>query len=195
MLPGSRTRDVICKAAPFSVSQRVPPKNGSPPSPRATTRPPARFIEDNIVLCGHRLRRCHADCFPPSPAARGPRRVAVTAPACRQSGTPVRPLPPWGEIWRGKTPSPHPTPDARPLPSPRGLRQLAGILHASRPRRRFEMLARGNFSRARLFMSTRLGWNDWLAKLRCRRSISNFSHPNLDGGTVWHFIVALAQNG
>ena len=70
MLPGSRTRDVICKAAPFSVSQRVPPTNGSPPSPRATTRPPARFIEDNIVLCGPRLRRCHADCFPPSPAAR-----------------------------------------------------------------------------------------------------------------------------
>jgi hypothetical protein len=43
---------------------------GSPPAPRATTRPPARFIEDNIVLCGHRLRRCHADCCPPSPAAR-----------------------------------------------------------------------------------------------------------------------------
>src|ERR1019366_145338 len=56
MLPGSRTRDVICKAAPFSVSQRVPPTNGSPPAPRATTRPPARFIEDNIVLCVPRLR-------------------------------------------------------------------------------------------------------------------------------------------
>ena len=52
-------------------------------------RPPARFIEDNIVLCGYRLRRCHADCFPPSPAARGPRRVAVIAPACRHPGTPV----------------------------------------------------------------------------------------------------------
>jgi hypothetical protein len=38
-------------------------------SPR-DTRPTARFIEDNIVLCVHRLRRCHADCFPPSPAAR-----------------------------------------------------------------------------------------------------------------------------
>jgi hypothetical protein len=122
MLPGSRTRDVICKAAPFSVSQRVPPTNGSPPAPRATTRPPARFIEDNIVLCVHRLRRCHADCFPPSPAARhrpsrGSHRASLQA--IRHAS---RLLPPWGEIWRGKAPSPHPTPNARPLPSPRGLR-------------------------------------------------------------------------
>ena len=64
-------------------------------SPR-DTRPTARFIEDNIVLCVHRLRRCHADCFPPSPAA------ALRLPA----------------LWQ----------------SPR---QLAGILPASRPRRRW----------------------------------------------------------
>jgi hypothetical protein len=44
MLPGSHTRDVICKAAPFSVSQRVPPANGSPPSSRRSGQ-----------CCKHRL--------------------------------------------------------------------------------------------------------------------------------------------
>jgi len=29
-----------------------------------------QFIEDNIVLCAHRLLYRHADCCPPSPAAR-----------------------------------------------------------------------------------------------------------------------------
>ena len=84
MLPGSRTRDVICKAAPFSVSQRVPPTNGSPPSPRATPRPTARFIEDNIVLCVHRLRRCHADCSSAPRARAGSHRASLQA-----SGTPA----------------------------------------------------------------------------------------------------------
>ena len=67
-------------------------------SPR-DTRPTARFIEDNIVLCVHRLRRCHADCFPPSPAA-------LRLPALWQSS-----------------------------------RHLAGILPASRPRRRLKSMA------------------------------------------------------
>jgi hypothetical protein len=26
----------------------------------------------NCALCGHRLRRCHADCFPPSPGGTRP---------------------------------------------------------------------------------------------------------------------------
>jgi hypothetical protein len=63
MLPGSRTRDVICNAAHCRIPlAREPSANGFPPSPRATTRPTARFIKDNIVLCGHRLLHCHADC-------------------------------------------------------------------------------------------------------------------------------------
>jgi hypothetical protein len=95
MLPGSRTRDVICNAAHCRIPlAREPSANGFPPSPRATTRPTARFIKDNIVLCGPRLRRCHADCFPPSPAAHA-------APAAWQSARQLagirhasRPLPP-----------------------------------------------------------------------------------------------------
>jgi hypothetical protein len=51
--PGSRTRDVICNAAHCRIPlAREPSANGFPPSPRATTRPTARFIKDNIVLCG-----------------------------------------------------------------------------------------------------------------------------------------------
>ena len=68
MLPGSRTRDVICKAAPMPYPKGNPLHRVPAVSPR-DTRPTARFIEDNIVLCVHRLRRCHADCFPSSPAA------------------------------------------------------------------------------------------------------------------------------
>ncbi len=57
--PGSRTRDVICNAAHCRIPlAREPSANGFPPSPRATTRPTARFIKDNIVLCGT------AGCFP-----------------------------------------------------------------------------------------------------------------------------------
>jgi hypothetical protein len=58
-------------------------------SPRVS-RPTARFIEYNCVLCHGRRRRCHADCFPPfSPSARGcHRRVAVSAPACRHPSRP-----------------------------------------------------------------------------------------------------------
>src|ERR1039458_2920997 len=50
--PGSRTRDVICNAAHCRIPlAREPSANGFPPSPRATTRPTARFLKDNIVLC------------------------------------------------------------------------------------------------------------------------------------------------
>lgn len=76
---------------PHAVSRfGVNPQHGAPPSPASPPRtprmahaPPARFIEDNIALCVPRLRRRHADCSPPAPAAHGPRRVAVIAPACR----------------------------------------------------------------------------------------------------------------
>ena len=61
--PGSRTRDVICNAAHCRIPlAREPSANGFPPSPRATTRPTARFIKDNIVLSSIRLLHCHADC-------------------------------------------------------------------------------------------------------------------------------------
>ena len=51
--PGSRTRDVICNAAHCRIPlAREPSANGFPPSPCATTHPTARFIKDNIVLCG-----------------------------------------------------------------------------------------------------------------------------------------------
>ena len=57
--PGSRTRDVICNAAHCRIPlAREPSANGFPPSPCATTHPTARFIKDNIVLCGT------AGCFP-----------------------------------------------------------------------------------------------------------------------------------
>ena len=76
--PGSRTRDVICNAAHCRIPlAREPSASGPRRLPGAikgkcgSHRPTARFIEDNSVLCVHRLRRCHADCFPPSPAARG----------------------------------------------------------------------------------------------------------------------------
>ena len=90
MLPGSRTRDVICNAAHCRIPlAREPSANGFPPSPRATTHPMARFIKDNIVLCGPRLRRCHADCFPPPPAARHrPWRGSPRA-SLQASGTPA----------------------------------------------------------------------------------------------------------
>ena len=51
--------------------------------------PTTRFIEDNIVLCPARWRRCHADCTHRPPVARGSRRVAVIAPACPASCPPV----------------------------------------------------------------------------------------------------------
>jgi hypothetical protein len=73
-----------CRAETCIQRKRLPypaPREPSAMSPRrlpgaskgkcGSHRPRARFIEDNSVLCGHRLRRCHADCFPPSPAARG----------------------------------------------------------------------------------------------------------------------------
>ena len=45
-LPDGNTRDVICNAAHCSIPlAREPSANGFPPSPRATTRPTARFIE------------------------------------------------------------------------------------------------------------------------------------------------------
>lgn len=60
------------------------PRHRVPAGSTRDTRPPARFIEDNSVLCGHRLWRCHADCFPLSPRRHANARcVAVTAPACR----------------------------------------------------------------------------------------------------------------
>jgi hypothetical protein len=103
MLPGSRTRDVICKAAPMPYPKGNPRHRVPAVSPR-DTRPTARFIEDNIVLCVHRLRRCHADCFPPSPAAlrlpdlwQSSRQLAGILPASR----PRRRL----KRWRGKTPA------------------------------------------------------------------------------------------
>jgi len=52
------------------IPLRVNPRHWVPAVSPRDTRPTARFIEDNIVLCVHRLRRCHADCCPPSPAAR-----------------------------------------------------------------------------------------------------------------------------
>ena len=118
MLPGSRTRDVICKAAPRPYPKGNPRPVVPAVSPR-DTRPTARFIEDNIVLCVHRLRRCHADCFPPSPAA-------LRLPALWQSS-----------------------------------RQLAGILPASRPRRR--LVNYGVEKPAKKNPETLLKWQDFLA--------------------------------
>jgi hypothetical protein len=46
---------------------------------------------------------------------------AVVAPACRHQARQPS-APPGVKIWRGKTPNPRPSPYARPLPSPRGLR-------------------------------------------------------------------------
>jgi len=75
---GRCTRAIIFKAAPCRIPlAREPSAMGPRRLPacerqvRHAPRPTARFIEDNSVLCNHRLRRCHADCFPPSPAAHG----------------------------------------------------------------------------------------------------------------------------
>ena len=69
--PGSHTRAIIYKAAPRSCRRRDTSAPGPRRLPRTPLRPTARFIVYNSVSCVHRLRRCHADCFPPSPAARG----------------------------------------------------------------------------------------------------------------------------
>jgi hypothetical protein len=44
------------------IPLRVNPRHRVPAVSPRDTRPPARFIEDNSVLCVHRLLHCHADC-------------------------------------------------------------------------------------------------------------------------------------
>jgi len=84
MLPGSRTRDVIYNAAHCRIPLGAETLgNGFPPSPRATTRPTARFIKDNIVLCVPRLRRCHTDGSAVPGGRATARGAAIGAPACR----------------------------------------------------------------------------------------------------------------
>ena len=86
--PGSRTRDVICNAAHCRIPlAREPSANGFPPSPRATTRPTARFIKDNIVLCGT------AGCFPVTLTA-NPHLRARAGSHRASSQTSLMPTPP-----------------------------------------------------------------------------------------------------
>jgi len=122
LLPGSHTRDVICKAAPFAASQREPSANGSPPAPRAKRdrRPGSLKITSSCAAtgCGAVTRTAYRR--PRRPAA--PHPVAVRAPACRHPARQPTAAA-VAKIWRGKTPNPRPSPDARPLPSPRGLRR------------------------------------------------------------------------
>ena len=134
MLPGSRTRDVIYNAAHCRIPlAREPSAIGFPPSPRATTRPTARFIEDNIVLCGPRLRRCHADCFPPSPAARHrPWRGSPRA-SLQASFTPAVRCRRWVKIWRGQNPQPRPPRMLAPSTDPGGSARITRVSNLALP--------------------------------------------------------------
>jgi hypothetical protein len=84
--PGSRTRDVICNAAHCRIPlAREPSANGFPPSPRATTRPTARFIKDNIVLCPVRLLHCPAVCkYPHLALVRAASGTVRRHPSCQR---------------------------------------------------------------------------------------------------------------
>jgi len=66
---------------------------------RADNSPPAgpfsaELRSDNVALCNVPLLRCHGDCCPaqktPAPARSCPRRVAITAPACRHPSRQLR---------------------------------------------------------------------------------------------------------
>jgi hypothetical protein len=65
------TRSCYIQSLPNDGTRSVagPPSLGTPPSPRVSSRPTARFIGYNSALCPDRLPLCHAACYP-DPRAR-----------------------------------------------------------------------------------------------------------------------------
>jgi hypothetical protein len=92
--PAPDTRAVICNAA-SCAGVRSCGASGARVSAVSSrvSRPTARFIEYNCVLCPGRRRRCHADCSRLPSRTATARRLAVSAPACRHPSRP--PL-----VWR-----------------------------------------------------------------------------------------------
>ena len=82
MLPGSHTRAIIFNSAPTA-----------PVSASRTSG--AGGIEYNSVLCVHRLRRCHADCLPPSPGGTQPPVAWQSSRQLAGIRHASRPLPPF----------------------------------------------------------------------------------------------------
>jgi hypothetical protein len=114
--PAAAQEQLYSKPPPCRIPLAREPSASGPrrlPARQRTRRPGS--LRYNCVLCGPRLRRCHADCFPPSPAARNRPLRGQSARQLAGILHASRPLPPLNEIWRGRNPQPPPTPDARPL--------------------------------------------------------------------------------
>ena len=100
--PAAAQEQLYSKPPPCRIPLAREPSASGPrrlPARHRARRPGS--LTYNCVLCGPRLRRCHADCFPPSPAARNRPLRGQSARQLAGILHASRPLPPWVKIWRG----------------------------------------------------------------------------------------------